>query len=209
MRRLLKRPLRLSRAQVFVGKLGCHCIIAGLLGLTFFFGFTDQLGADPVDTLINFTGRNAIHLLLISLLVSPAAKHIPCGDIMRFRRMLGVYVFVYALAHFLVYVLFELQLNWALIFSEITERPYIVVGMLALLLLLAMTATSFKRIQQKMGKHWHRLHNTIYLCVPLVLLHFSWSQKTLFADPLVYWVVAAAILWLRKDKLLRLIPFNK
>lgn len=209
MRRLLKRPLRLTRAQVFVGKLCCHVIIAGLLGITFFLGFTDQLGADPVNTLINFTGRNAIHLLLISLLVSPAAKYLPCGDIMRFRRMLGVYVFVYALAHLLVYVLFELQLNWALIFSEITERPYIVVGMVALLLLLAMTATSFKRIQQKMGKHWQQLHNSIYLCTLLALLHFSWSQKTLFADPLVYWVLATAILWLRKDKLLRLIPFNK
>ena len=95
--------------------------------------------------------------------------------------MIGVYTFVYAFAHLLTYIVFEIQLDMALVASEIVSRPYIIVGMAALLLLFALTATSFKRIQRNMGKKWQKLHNSIYLILPLALLHFSWSQKTFLA----------------------------
>lgn len=200
MKRLLSRPARLTRPQILVGKTLIHLILLGLLAFQFQLGLTDQLGADPVQALLNFTGLNAIHLLLITLLVSPAAKHLPCADLMKYRRLLGLYVFVYALAHLATYILFELQLNWPLIGSEIIKRPYITVGFAALLILAALSVTSPNAIRRRMGRRWQKLHNLIYLCVPLALLHYSWSQKVVLAEPLIYWAIAILILILRKDK---------
>ncbi|QPG04446.1 sulfoxide reductase heme-binding subunit YedZ [Salinimonas marina] len=209
MRRLLARPARLTRAQILTGKTLVHLILAGLLTFQFFLGASNQLGADPVEALINFTGLNAVHLLFITLLVSPAARHLPCGDIMRYRRLLGIYTFVYALSHLLVYILFELQQDWSLLASEITERPYIIVGLCALLILTALTVTSFESLRKKMGRRWQSLHNLIYICMPLVLLHYSWSQKTIIAEPLVYWALAALVLLPRKDKIRSWFAFSK
>lgn len=209
MRRLLSRPARLTRAQIITGKTLVHLILSGLLAFQFFLGVTNQLGADPVEALINFTGLNAIHLLFITLLVSPAARHLPCGDIMRYRRLLGLYVFVYALSHLLVYIFFELQRDWSLLASEIIERPYIIVGLCALMILTALTVTSFESLRKKMGRRWQSLHNLIYVCLVLVLLHFSWSQKTIIAEPLIYWAVAAILLLPRKDKIKTWFGFSK
>lgn len=200
MKRLLSRPARLARPQILVGKTLIHLLLLGLLAFQFQLGLTDQLGADPVQALLNFTGLNAIHLLLITLLVSPAAKHLPCADLLKYRRLLGLYVFVYAMAHLATYILFELQLNWPLIGSEIIKRPYITVGFAALLILAALSVTSLNNIRRRMGRRWQKLHNLIYLCVPLALLHYSWSQKVVLAEPLIYWAIAILILILRKDK---------
>ena len=155
----------------------------GYIAWLFFAGVTDQLGPDPVNTLINETGTWAIHFLLLTLTLSPLAKWLPSPEPMQFRRMIGVYTFVYAFAHLLTYIVFEIQLDMALVASEIVSRPYIIVGMAELLLLFALTATSFKRIQRNMGRKWQKLHNSIYLILPLALLHFSWSQKTFWQEP--------------------------
>lgn len=200
MKRLLSRPARLTRPQILVGKTLIHLLLLGMLAFQFQLGLTDQLGADPVQALLNFTGLNAIHLLLITLLVSPAAKHLPCADLLKYRRLLGLYVFVYAMAHLATYILFELQLNWPLIGSEIIKRPYITVGFAALLILAALSVTSLNNIRRRMGRRWQKLHNLVYLCVPLALLHYSWSQKVVLAEPLIYWAIAILILILRKDK---------
>ena len=160
----------------------------------FYSGVTDNLGPDPVDTLLNETGIWAIHLLFITLLLSPLAKHLPSPEPMHFRRMIGVYVFVYACSHLATYVLFELQLDMALIASEIISRPYIIVGMLAFVLLFLLTATSFMRVRRRMGKRWQQLHNSIYVITGLTLLHFSWSQKTFWQEPVFYWFFAVLLL---------------
>jgi len=103
-------------------------------------------------------------------------------------------VVVYAFAHLFTYIFFELQLDMALVASEIVSRPYISVGMIALILLVALTATSFKRLQRKMGRKWQTLHNSIYLVLPLALLHFSWSQKTFWQEPVWYWLVGLLLM---------------
>lgn len=191
---LRKAPLRLSTWLRRSIKSVIHVVALGYLVWLFYAGITDTLGPDPVDTLLNETGIWAIHLLFLTLLLSPLAKQMRSPAPIQFRRMLGVYVFVYALAHLSTYVLFELQLDMALVLSELITRPYIVVGMVALLLLLALTATSFKAIQRKMGRRWQQLHNAIYLILPLTLLHFSWSQKTFWQEPIWYWLAGIILL---------------
>lgn len=174
-----------------------HLIASGYLVLLFYAGIKGQLGPDPVETLLNETGIWAIHILIITLLLSPLAKWLPSPEPIKFRRLMGIYVFVYAFAHFSVYILFELQLDMALVLGELSKRPYIMVGMSALLLLFALTITSFQSIRRRMGRSWQRLHNLIYLILPLAVLHFTWSQKTFWQEPVFYWIVTAIILSMR------------
>ncbi len=191
---LTKKPLRLGTWQRFTLKATIHLSACGYLVWLFVAGISDKLGPDPVETLINETGTWAIQLLLVTLTLSPIAKWLPSPEPIKFRRVIGIYTFVYALAHLFTYVFFELQLDMGLIGSEIVSRPYIIIGMIALLMLLALTVTSFKRLQRTMGKRWQSLHNSIYLILPLALLHFSLSQKTFWQEPVWYWLVAGVIM---------------
>lgn len=163
----------------------------------------DQLGADPVKAIIHFTGISAFNLLLLSLLVSPLARLLKQGLLVRVRRLLGLYAFFYALLHFSSYLLFELQLEWGTLLTEIAKRPYMTVGFFALLILSALAATSTQKIQRKMGSKWQKLHNWIYLAGLLVALHFIWSVKSDLGEPLIYWFMLLFLLYFRKDKLSR------
>jgi sulfoxide reductase heme-binding subunit YedZ len=192
--RLLNKPVRFSSLTHHTLKALIHLCAIGYLVFLFYAGITDNLGPDPVDTLLNETGIWAIHLLFITLLLSPLAKLLPSPEPIQFRRMFGEYVFVYACAHLATYILFELQLDMVLVASEIVSRPYIIVGMLAFILLLLLTATSFRRVRKSMGKRWQQLHNSIYVIMGLALVHFSWSQKTFWQEPVFYWLFAVVIL---------------
>ena len=203
MRTLLNKPLRISSPVRYGAKALIHCAAIGFLVTLFYLGITDQLGVDPVDSLLHYTGIWTLISLFISLSISPLARHIPCGDLMRFRRLTGIYAFVFALCHFLTYALFELQLDISLLGEEIVKRPYITVGFAALLILLALTATSTSGIRRRMGKNWQRLHNGIYIALLLGLLHFTWSQKTIWQEPIFYWVIGLLLLAFRADKLKR------
>jgi methionine sulfoxide reductase heme-binding subunit len=178
--------------------------IGALLPLiyTYYQAATDQLGADPVEALIHFTGISAFNLLLLSLLVSPLAKTLRQGLLVRVRRLLGLYAFTYALSHLLTYVVFELQLDWSLVVSEIIKRPYITVGFAALLILFALTLTSTQAAQRKLKGTWQKLHNWVYGAVLLVALHFIWSVKLDIIEPLIYWAMTLTLLYWRKDKLM-------
>jgi sulfoxide reductase heme-binding subunit YedZ len=107
-----------------------------------------------IRSILHFTGIGAFNLLLISLLISPLAKYLGQGQLVMLRKPVGVYTFAYATCHFTRYILFELQLEWSLLFSELIKRPYISVGFIALLILSMLAATSTKSIQRPMGKTW-------------------------------------------------------
>ena len=180
----------------------------GYLGGLFYFGLNDALGADPVKTLIHNSGLTAVILLLITLVISPLAQRLPCADLIKFRRLFGVYAFFAALYHLSIFTVFDLQMNIALLISEIIRRPYITVGLITFILLLALSLTSFDRIKRKMGKHWQSLHNYVYLTLFLALLHFSWSEKTLLQTSLYYWLVAFVVMTTRSMKIKRLFKFK-
>lgn len=201
--RILAKPLGLSSRQIVAAKAVLHVILSGYLLVYFYAGFTDNLGADPVKALLHFTGIGAVNTLLFTLLISPIAQYLPIPSAMRLRRLIGIYVFVYALAHLLTYISFELQFDWSLVLSEIVERPYITVGFLALLILFSLTITSPNRVKRLLGKRWQLLHNAIYLVLFLSLLHFTWSRKTALQDPLIYWCLAVVIMSFRVKKLKR------
>ena len=161
---------------------------------------SDRLGADPVEVVIHFTGIGALNLLLISLLISPAAKFFKIGALIQFRRMIGLYAFVYALCHILNFLSFEVQFDLQLFINEVFERPYITVGMTAFLLLTALAVTSIAKIRRKMKKNWQTLHNFTYLIALLGVVHFYWSVKSEIIEPLIYVGLYAILMGFRHQK---------
>lgn len=202
----MKKPFRITATHTFWLKIVLHIAALSLLIVTFYQAFTDQLGADPVKELLHFTGIGAFNLLLMSLCISPLAKYFRQGQLVTLRRPIGLYAFVYAICHFSSYLLFELQFEWSLLFSELVKRPYISVGFGALLILSVLTATSTKSIQRRMGRTWQKTHNWVYVASLLVTLHYIWSVKSELIQPLIYALVVLALLIIRKTKFIK--PFK-
>ena len=126
---------RFSKKHVFWLKGFIHLVAFSLLANLYYQAFTDKLGADPIQEILHFTGIGAFNFLLLSLLISPVTKKLKQGQLITVRRPLGLYAFTYALFHFLSYMIFDLQLAWQLLVSEIFKRPYISVGFFSLLIL--------------------------------------------------------------------------
>lgn len=198
---LVDRPIRVNTKYIFITRLVIHATSLLWLSYTLFLGFSGGLLGDPVQHLLDFTGIATLNLLLLSLCVSPAAKSLKFAQLIGLRKTLGVYSAVYALAHFSVFIAFELQFEWTLIVSEIIERPYITVGFAALLILIALLLTSLEAVKRQMGKSWGRLHRWVYIALVLGLLHFLWSIKASELTPYIYIVLGIILLILRKQKI--------
>ena len=164
----------------------------------------DQLGANPQEALIRATGDWALRFLVIVLAVTPLRELSGLSALARYRRMLGVFMYFYALLHFLSYSGFDMGFDVADIFNDIVKRPFILVGSLALLLLTPLAATSFNAAIRTLGaKRWQRLHRLVYLVAGLAILHFFWMRagKNDFAEVAVYAALLALLLGWRLRKL--------
>lgn len=194
-------PLRANKNLIRVLQFSFHCTAIIWLIWVFYAGFTAQLPGDPVQYLLDFTGIGALNLLVASLVVSLLAQYLRFAQIMVFRRPIGVYSAIYALAHFIVFIAFELQFEFGLIVAEIIDRPYITVGFIGFLILTSLALTSFPKIKRKMGKSWQKLHNLSYLAVLLACLHFFWLVKSSLIEPLIYIAIALTLLILKRKKI--------
>ena len=164
----------------------------------------DQLGANPQEALIRATGDWALRFLVIVLAVTPLRELSGLSALARYRRMLGVFMYFYALLHFLSYSGFDMGFDAADIFNDIVKRPFILVGSLALLLLTPLAATSFNAAIRAVGaQRWQRLHRLVYGVAGLAILHFFWMRagKNDFAEVAVYAGILALLLGWRLRKL--------
>ena len=158
---------------------------------------TDQLGANPAEALIRATGDWTLRALCLVLAVTPLRVLTATPQLARFRRMLGLFVFFYALLHLLSYAWFDMGFDWAEILRDIAKRPFILVGSLALALLALLAATSFNRaIKALGGRRWQLLHRSVYAVAGLAVLHFFWMRagKNDFAEVAVYAAILAMLL---------------
>lgn len=196
----------ISKHKVKLIKFFIH--LAALLPIinAYYLAFTDQLGADPVEAIIHFTGIGAFNLLLLSLAITPISKRFKLSLLLKVRRLVGLYSFAYAFCHLANFLVFEIQFDWELFINEIIKRPYITVGMAGLLILLSLAVTSISLLKRRMGKRWQKLHNWVYLAVVLVAIHFYWSVKSEIIEPSIYLVITLILLSLRFKKLT---PFKK
>ncbi len=179
--------------------------LACLLPLIYVYyqAYFDELGADPVEAVIHFTGIGALNIFLTSLLISPVAKFLKLGQLIQVRRVVGLYAFTYAVFHLLNFLFFEVQFDLQLFFDEIFERPYITIGMAGFLILTALAVTSLTILRKKMGRKWQILHNYTYLAGGLLVIHFYWSVKSELIEPIIYILIFATLLFFRKDKIIR------
>ena len=155
---------------------------------------SDALGADPVAEIEHRTGLWALRFLLITLAITPLRQLTGQPDLIRFRRMLGLYAFFYACLHLVAYLGLDLRGYWTQIFEEIVKRPYITVGFAAWLLLVPLAITSTKGWIKRLGRNWARLHTLVYAIGVLVILHFWWLVKSDIREPLLYASILALLL---------------
>jgi len=163
-----------------------------------------NLSVNFIQDLQQRTGRTAITLLMLTLSCSPLNTLFQWREPIKRRRALGLYTFMYATLHMLIFVDLDFGLAWSLILQTIFEKPYIVVGMTTFLMLMLLAMTSFDVWKQRMGKNWKRLHKLIYFIGGLAVLHYAWSKKgdlfTLSGDiirPLLYALVLTLLLLFR------------
>jgi methionine sulfoxide reductase heme-binding subunit len=145
-----------------------------------------DLGADPIRRLIHACGLTALNLLLITLLVTPVRQLSGWNNLIRLRRMLGLFAFFYALLHFTCYAWLDQGLDWRAIGDDIVKRPYITIGMLALLMLIPLAITSTNAMMRRLGKNWLTLHRLSYVITALGVWHFYWQVKKDIREPLLY-----------------------
>ncbi len=160
----------------------------------------DHLGANPAEALIRSLGGWTLRLLCLTLAVTPLRQMLGLPALARFRRMLGVYTFCYALLHLLCYSVFDMGLDWGEIARDVAKRPFILVGMCMFVLLSLLAATSFNRAIRWLGaRRWQQLHRSVYLIAGLALLHFFWMRagKNDFAEVAVYAAIVAVLLLAR------------
>ncbi len=173
--------------------------LAGLapLALLAWDAFAGSLTVNPIQYLTQRTGYAAILLLIASLVCTPLSVVSGWKRILALRRPLGLYGFLYAALHMLIFTALDFGLNISLIVQEVAEKRYILVGTTALLLLAPLALTSTKGWQRRLGRSWKRLHRLVYLAVPLALVHYAWAQKSDIRQPLILGALVAVLLMLR------------
>nr|WP_192926938.1 protein-methionine-sulfoxide reductase heme-binding subunit MsrQ [Citrobacter amalonaticus] len=191
----------MSAKQITWLKVALH--LAGLLPFLWLFWAINNggLSADPVKDIQHFTGRTALKFLLAALLVTPLARYAKQPLLIRTRRLLGLWCFAWATLHLTSYALLELGIhNLGLLGRELITRPYLTLGIISWLILLALTLTSTQAAQRKLGKRWQFLHNFVYLVAILAPIHYLWSVKILSPQPIIYALLALLLLACRYKK---------
>jgi methionine sulfoxide reductase heme-binding subunit len=157
----------------------------------------EGLGAEPAREVVHVLGKTALNLLLITLAVSPARWLLKNVQLLRVRRLLGLFAFAYAFLHLASYATFELGLGVGALFADIVKRPYITVGMLTVLLLLPLAITSTRAMMRRLGRRWQTLHYLVYPAAALAVVHFYWQVKADIREPLLYAGALGALLGYR------------
>ncbi len=168
---------------------------------------SDQLGANPAETLIRATGDWTLRGLCLTLAVTPLRVVLGWPELARFRRLLGLLTFGYASLHLVCYAWFDMGLDWPDILHDIPKRPFVLVGSLAFVLLTLMAATSWNGAIRRLGaQRWQALHRSVYAVAVLAVLHFWWMRagKNDFNEVWVYGLILAALvgwrLWRRMHR---------
>lgn len=157
----------------------------------------NSLGANPAEALIRSTGDWALRALWLALAVTPLRQWLQLPALARFRRLLGLFAFFYATLHLVSYAWLDMGWSAAEIVADVWQRPFILVGMLTLVLLLVLALTSPRTMLRRLGGvRWQRLHRTVYGAGLLALLHFYWMRtgKNDTAEVAVYAVLLAMLL---------------
>lgn len=162
----------------------------------FYLGVTAQLGADPVRTFEHALGLWALRFLCLGLAITPL-RDLAGINLIAYRRALGLLAFYYVLAHFVVYLTLDRGLILSSIAGDILKRPYIMLGMAGLIMLIPLALTSNRWSIRKLGPRWTTLHKLAYPILLAAVLHYVLSIKSITLEPVFYLTVVTLLLGYR------------
>ena len=165
--------------------------------VAFYQALTGGLGPDPLLALEHMLGQTALQLIILTLLITPIRRWAGVS-LLKFRRAIGVVAFVYVVAHFLTWTALDQRFDWAAIWEEIVERPYITIGMVGFLAMIPLAATSNNFSLRRLGSmRWNKLHRLAYLAAAAGALHYLLVVKAWPTEPIVYALIVALLLSFR------------
>lgn len=183
--------MKLTRIQIIVNLLSLlPAIITGFLLIQ------GSLSANPIQTVTVITGRTAIYLLIFSLFCTPLNNIFKMSVFIRTRKIVGLYTFYYSLVHFLIFSVIDYELNLSWILPELTQKPFLQIGLAALTLLLPLALSSLQTIKKLLGVWWKRIHNLVYLITALIIIHMILASKGDTLNPVILGgLFLFALLW--------------
>lgn len=162
------------------------------------FGYSDQLGANPIELITRSLGTWTLVFLMITLSITPLRKLSGWAWLIKLRRMAGLYAFFYALLHFITYIWLDQFFDLAAILKDVIKRPFITIGFAAFLMLIPLAVTSNNAMIKKLGgKRWQLLHQLVYPIAIFAVIHYWWLVKKDITQPLIYACVLTALLGYR------------
>ena len=190
--------MRIAKVLVFAG-----CLVPVALLVRGF--LQEDLGVNPVETITHSTGDWTLRFLLLSLAITPARKLFKRPELIRFRRMLGLFAFFYATLHFLTWAWLDMDFHFGGVLAEVKKRPFITAGTVSFLAMLPLALTSTAGwIRRLGGKRWQLLHRLVYLAAAAGILHYWWLVKSDVRLPAMYAAIFALLmfarLWLRTPR---------
>jgi sulfoxide reductase heme-binding subunit YedZ len=164
-----------------------------------------DLGINPVETLQHTTGDWTLRFLVFTLAITPLRKTFKLPELIRYRRMLGLFAFFYVTLHFITYLGPDQNFNLSGMWDDVAKRKFVTVGFAAFVLLIPLAATSTSGMIRRLGgKRWQALHRLIYVCAILGVIHYYWLVKSDVRKPLFYGaLVAILLLWRVWDRYFR------
>jgi sulfoxide reductase heme-binding subunit YedZ len=160
-------------------------------------GGSDGLGANPIEFITRSTGTWTLTGLLLTLSVTPLRRLTGRAELIRYRRLLGLFTFFYACLHFTTYIWLDQFFDPAAIAKDIVKRPFITVGFTAFVLLIPLAATSTHAMMRRLGRRWQQLHRLVYPIALLGVVHYLWLVKKDLTEPLIYGTVLVMLLAIR------------
>jgi len=190
---------RLSIAQlkvlVFIG-----CLLPA--GMLIYGAVMGQLGANPIEVLTRDSGTWALRFLLLTLCLTPLRWLTGINSIIRFRRMIGLFVFFYAVVHMTLYLWLDQFFDWHEIWLDILKRPFITIGFISFVLLIPLVVTSTNGMMKRLGaRRWKALHRLTYVIAALSCLHYLMLIKADITEPMIYFMILAVLLGFRLYRL--------
>jgi len=156
-------------------------------------GGTRYFGSNPVKEGEHFLGRWTLRLLVVTLTITPLRSITGWNWLAKHRRTIGLFAFGYVTLHWIAYAFLDVQLDWGDLKKDLLKRPYIYLGMTALVLLIPLVVTSTKAMIRRLGRNWARLHRLIYVVAVLGVIHYSMAVKKDLTDPLTYGLILAVL----------------
>ena len=159
--------------------------------------FNNKLGAEPVDKIINHFGEWSLIFIFLTLSMSPLKKITNSTIWIKYRRMLGLFVFFYASIHMLSYVGLDYRFDFKPLINDVLKKKFIFIGFSAWLLLIPLAITSSDKMVKILKQNWKKIHRLIYVIGIFGVLHFIWLSKTIFFKPLIFLVILIILLLFR------------